>query len=255
MAEATSAPPPGGFPTRRLRRLRRAPALRRLVAETRLGWTTSSPRSSCAREPEGRSRSRPCPVRCNTRSTRSSSRPNDSSLGRARAHPLRGPGPQGRRGERRVGTGRASCRRAARSRATRWVTAVPHGGPLPRRVHRPRALRHPRPDGEVLNDPTLAASPAHRSGPGRGGCDVVAPSGMMDGQVAAIRARARRRGARRCCHPGLRLEVRLHPLRPVPRPVDSRLAAGGDRRAYQQTRERPERAGRNTRRTWPRART
>ncbi len=37
MAEATSAPVPGGFPARRLRRLRRTPALRRLVAETRLG--------------------------------------------------------------------------------------------------------------------------------------------------------------------------------------------------------------------------
>ena len=37
MAEATSALTPGGFPTRRLRRLRRTPALRRLVAEARLG--------------------------------------------------------------------------------------------------------------------------------------------------------------------------------------------------------------------------
>src|SRR6204780_4225444 len=37
MADATSAPTPGGFPGRRLRRLRRTPALRRLVAEARLG--------------------------------------------------------------------------------------------------------------------------------------------------------------------------------------------------------------------------
>ena len=37
MAEATSTPTAGGFPVRRLRRLRRTPALRRLVAEARLG--------------------------------------------------------------------------------------------------------------------------------------------------------------------------------------------------------------------------
>ena len=37
MAEATSTPAAGGFPVRRLRRLRRTPALRRLVAEARLG--------------------------------------------------------------------------------------------------------------------------------------------------------------------------------------------------------------------------
>src|SRR6202046_2391297 len=37
MAEATSTPAAGGSPLRRLRRLRRTPALRRLVAEARLG--------------------------------------------------------------------------------------------------------------------------------------------------------------------------------------------------------------------------
>src|ERR1700749_2339029 len=37
MVDTTSAPTPGGFPVRRLRRLRRTPALRRLVAEARLG--------------------------------------------------------------------------------------------------------------------------------------------------------------------------------------------------------------------------
>jgi len=36
-AGSASAPVPGGFPARRLRRLRRTPALRRLVAEARLG--------------------------------------------------------------------------------------------------------------------------------------------------------------------------------------------------------------------------
>src|ERR1700759_5466920 len=37
MADSSTAPTPGGFPVRRLRRLRRTPALRRLVAEARLG--------------------------------------------------------------------------------------------------------------------------------------------------------------------------------------------------------------------------
>src|ERR1700744_4005435 len=37
MVDMRSAATPGGFPVRRLRRLRRTPALRRLVAEARLG--------------------------------------------------------------------------------------------------------------------------------------------------------------------------------------------------------------------------
>src|ERR1700684_2854285 len=37
MADNSTASTPGGFPVRRLRRLRRTPALRRLVAEARLG--------------------------------------------------------------------------------------------------------------------------------------------------------------------------------------------------------------------------
>ena len=51
----------------------------------------------------------------------------------------------------------------------------------------------------------------------RAGADVVAPSAMMDGQVAAIRAGARRRRPRRDPDPGLRRQDRLGLLRAVPR--------------------------------------
>jgi porphobilinogen synthase len=44
------------------------------------------------------------------------------------------------------------------------------------------------PSGEVLNDPTLERYAATAVAQARAGAHVVAPSGMMDGQVGAIRA-------------------------------------------------------------------
>jgi porphobilinogen synthase len=44
------------------------------------------------------------------------------------------------------------------------------------------------PDGEVLNDPTLELYQRIAVSQAEAGADVVAPSGMMDGQVAATRA-------------------------------------------------------------------
>ncbi|MDO8757546.1 MAG: porphobilinogen synthase [Elusimicrobiota bacterium] len=41
--------------------------------------------------------------------------------------------------------------------------------------------------GKVLNDPTLALAAKTAASQARAGFDVIAPSGMMDGQVAAIR--------------------------------------------------------------------
>ncbi len=43
-------------------------------------------------------------------------------------------------------------------------------------------------NGLVLNDPTLELAAQTAAAQARAGCDVIAPSGMMDGQVAAIRA-------------------------------------------------------------------
>ena len=42
-------------------------------------------------------------------------------------------------------------------------------------------------DGKVLNDPTLALAARTAVSQAKAGFDVIAPSGMMDGQVAAIR--------------------------------------------------------------------
>jgi len=44
-------------------------------------------------------------------------------------------------------------------------------------------------DGEVLNDPTLERLAAEALSHARAGADIVAPSDMMDGRVAAIRGR------------------------------------------------------------------
>jgi delta-aminolevulinic acid dehydratase/porphobilinogen synthase len=70
------------------------------------------------------------------------------------------------------------------------------------------------PSGEVLNDPTLELYQRIALAQAEAGADVVAPSGMMDGQVAA--SRARRRRPRSGCHPGLRIQVRVRALRPLP---------------------------------------
>jgi porphobilinogen synthase len=42
-------------------------------------------------------------------------------------------------------------------------------------------------DGKVLNDPTLAIAAKTAASQAKAGFDIIAPSGMMDGQVAAIR--------------------------------------------------------------------
>ena len=48
-------------------------------------------------------------------------------------------------------------------------------------------------DGEVLNDPTLIVLANAALSHARAGADIVAPSDMMDGRVAAIRQQARRK--------------------------------------------------------------
>ena len=66
---------------------------------------------------------------------------------------------------------------------------VAHGRRLPRRVHRPRALRPAR--RRTARSTTTRRSSATASiavAQADAGADVIAPSGMMDGQVGAIRA-------------------------------------------------------------------
>ena len=90
------------------------------------------------------------------------------------------------------------------------------------------------PSGEVLNDPTIELYQRIALAQAGAGADVVAPSGMMDGQVAAIRAALDGGG-----HEGVAIlayaakyaSALYGPFRDA---VDVTIAGGGDRRAYQQ---------------------
>ena len=108
---------------------------------------------------------------------------------RARGDPLRHPGAQGRARLAAPTRPTASCRSRCATCATRSATTlVLDGRRLPRRVHRPRPLRVLTPDGEVDNDATLERYATIAVAQADAGADVIAPSGMMDGQVGAIRA-------------------------------------------------------------------
>ena len=90
------------------------------------------------------------------------------------------------------------------------------------------------PDGEVDNDATVDLYARVAVAQARAGADVVAPSGMMDGQVGAIRAALDDAG-----HPGVAVlayaakysSALYGPFRDA---VDVTIAGGGDRRGYQQ---------------------
>ena len=93
-----------------------------------------------------------------------------------------------------------------------------HDRRLPLRVHRPRSLRNrSRRRGSQRRLPLerLAATALSHA---RAGADVVAPSDMMDGRVAAIRQAPRRaRASRTISDPRLRGQVRQRLLRTLSR--------------------------------------
>ncbi len=117
------------------------------------------------------------------------------------------------------GTPRASCSWPCgdlRARGRRRHRA--HRRPLRRRVHRPRPLRHPRPPtARSTTTPPSRLYARAAVAQAEAGADVAAPSGMMDGQVAAIRAALDGAGHPRHGDPRLRRQVRLRALRAVPR--------------------------------------
>ena len=88
--------------------------------------------------------------------------------------------------------------------------------------------------GDVDNDLTLERYAEVAVAQARAGAQVVAPSGMMDGQVAAIRAGLDAAGFTGCQHPRLRGQVRLGALRSFSDAVNVSIAGGGDRKGYQQ---------------------
>jgi porphobilinogen synthase len=90
------------------------------------------------------------------------------------------------------------------------------------------------PDGEVDNDATLELYARAAVAQATAGADITAPSGMMDGQVAAIRGALDAQG-----HPGTAIlayaakyaSALYGPFRDA---VDVTIVGGGDRKGYQQ---------------------
>ena len=88
--------------------------------------------------------------------------------------------------------------------------------------------------GDVDNDATIALYARTALAQAAAGADVIAPSGMMDGQVGAIRAALDSAGythAAICAYSAKYASALYGPFRDA---VDVRIAGGGDRKGYQQ---------------------
>jgi len=90
------------------------------------------------------------------------------------------------------------------------------------------------PSGEVLNDETLELYQRIAVAQADAGADVVAPSGMMDGQVAAIRGALDGSGHDQIAVLAYAAKYASALYGPFRDAVDVTIAGGGDRRAYQQ---------------------
>jgi porphobilinogen synthase len=90
------------------------------------------------------------------------------------------------------------------------------------------------PDGQVLNDETLTLYQKVALAQAEAGADVVAPSGMMDGQVAAIRQALDAGGHDQVAILAYASKYASALYGPFRDAVDVTIAGGGDRRAYQQ---------------------
>jgi porphobilinogen synthase len=90
------------------------------------------------------------------------------------------------------------------------------------------------PSGEVLNDATLELYQRVALAQADAGADIVAPSGMMDGQVAAIRAALDASGRDQVGILAYAAKYASALYGPFREAVDVTIAGGGDRRAYQQ---------------------
>jgi porphobilinogen synthase len=90
------------------------------------------------------------------------------------------------------------------------------------------------PDGAVLNDPTIELYGRIAVAQAKAGADLVAPSGMMDGQVAAIRRALDAAGHDQVAILAYSAKYASALYGPFRDAVDVAIAGGGDRRAYQQ---------------------
>src|SRR5580698_4820781 len=235
MAEATSTPPPGGFPVRRLRRLRRTPALRRLVAEARLG-----PDDLVAPLFVREGTAEPVPIASMPGVVQHSL---DSLVVEAkRLVSLGVPGlilfgvptrkdAQGSGAWDPQGVVQVALRAVRDGVGDELVlmadlcldeyTDHGHCGILG-------------PSGEVLNDPTLELYQRIALAQAEAGADVVAPSGMMDGQVGAIRSALDDAGHDQVAILAYAAKYASALYGPFRDAVDVSIAGGGDRRSYQQ---------------------
>ncbi|HXR54829.1 MAG TPA: porphobilinogen synthase [Acidimicrobiales bacterium] len=91
-----------------------------------------------------------------------------------------------------------------------------------------------RADGSVDNDATVALYRDIAVAQARAGADVVAPSGMMDGQVAAIRSALDGAGLEDTAVLAYAAKYASALYGPFRDAVDVTIVGGGDRRSYQQ---------------------
>jgi len=98
------------------------------------------------------------------------------------------------------------------------------------------------PDGSVDNDATVALYARVAVAQADAGADVVAPSGMMDGQVAAIRAALDAAGQSSTAILAYAAKFASSLYGPFRDAVDVRIVGGGDRAQYQQDYRNPREA-------------
>jgi porphobilinogen synthase len=235
MVDIRSAATPGDFPVRRLRRLRRTPALRRLVAESRLG-----PDDLVAPLFVREGIAEPVPIASMPGEVQHSldslvveakrlvslGLPGLILFGVPARKDAKGSGAWDPQGIVQVAL------RAVRDAVGDQLVVMAdlcldeytdhgHCGILG-------------PTGEVLNDPTLELYQRIALAQAEAGADVVAPSGMMDGQVAAIRAALDGGGHDQVAILAYASKYASALYGPFRDAVDVAIAGGGDRRAYQQ---------------------
>ena len=235
MVEATSVPTPGGFPVRRLRRLRRTPALRRLVAESRLGpddlvaplfvregATEPVPIASMPGEVQHSLDS----LVLQAKSLVALGVPGVILFGVPARKDAQGSGAWDPQGVVQVAL------RAVRDAVGDELVLMADLCLDEYTDHGHCGILGPR--GEVLNDPTLELYQRIALAQAEAGADVVAPSGMMDGQVAAIRAALDGAGHDPVAILAYASKYASALYGPFRDAVDVSIAGGGDRRAYQQ---------------------
>ena len=228
-------PEPMAFPSTRPRRLRRTPAMRRLVAET-----TFEPRQLVLPMFVREGADEPTPISSmpgvvqHTRDTLRKAAAEAAELGLGGImlfgvpDAARTPPAPARSTPTASSTSRSrDVRRRGRRRAAGDV------GPVPRRVHRPRALRRARRRRRAsTTTPRWRCTPRWRSPRPPPGSHVVGPSGMMDGQVGAIRAALDAAGHQDVAILAYSAKYASAFFGPFREAVDSSLQ--GDRRTYQQ---------------------